>query len=170
MNRRDLEQLADELQSSDEVVRAIAHLLRIRESDVTEENIVEIWNDPNSEQRDMIKKRAIILAREDGKVPGYDELCWGDESFVIMKFMRFDDIKQLADELQSNDEVVHAIVYVLEIEGSDVTEENIVAVWNDPTSEQSDLIKRRAMRLALANGLEDGDEMFWGEESFVIEL
>jgi len=80
------------------------------------------------------------------------------------------DIEQLARSLDCSDEVVHAIAYVLEIEGFDATEENIVAVWNEPTIEQFESVKKRAMLLALENGLETGDELFWGDESFVITL
>jgi len=166
----DFEQLADELQSSDEVVHAIAYVLRIQGSGATEENIVAMWGDPNSEQRYWIKKQAMLFALDNGLENGYDELRWGEESFVIIKKMEFDDFKQLARSLESNDEVVHAIAYVLEIEGSYVTEENIMAMWQDPTSEQSELIEKKAMLLALENGLETGDELFWGEETFVITI
>jgi len=164
MNRNDFKPLADKLQSSEEVVRAIARLVRIRGSDATEENIVAVWHDPNSEQRDWIKKRAMLLALANGLETG-DELCWGDESFFIIE-----KFEQLADKLQSSEEVVRAMARLLSIEGSDVTEENIVAIWGDPNSKQRDWIKKRAMLLALANGLETGDELFWGEETFVITI
>jgi len=84
----------------------------------------------------------------------------------VEKQMSLEDFEQLARSLESSEEFVHAIADVLKIEGSDVTEENIVAVWNNPTSEQLEFVEKRAMLFALENGLEIGDEMFLRIKNF----
>jgi len=89
----------------------------------------------------------------------------------VKKQMSLDDFDQLARNLKrSSEELVQAIAYVLEIQGSDVTEENIVAIWQDPTIEQFDLIKERAILLALENGLETDDELWWGGKGIFATL
>jgi len=84
--------------------------------------------------------------------------------------MNREDFEQLARNLESSEEFVHAIAHLLEIEGSDVTEENIMEIWDDPTITQLKLIKKQAVFFAILGGLKNGDKLYWGDESFVISV
>jgi len=80
------------------------------------------------------------------------------------------DVEQLADELHSSRKVIVAIANMIKCQGSDATNDSIRAMWENPTSEERDLIKKQAVVFAILDGLEIGDKLFWGDETFVIDL
>jgi len=80
------------------------------------------------------------------------------------------DIEQLATAFHSSEQITAAITNIIEHQGAYVTKRAIRAMWENPTSEERDLIKKQAMLFAILDGLKNGDELFWGDETFVIDL